>query len=142
MVTTVYFNVLHTVDSEWTSSDIFYYLKLLFIVKHNLDIVFNILTKGARMLKHIIISMFIGISFIYADNTQSLEQLKAEKEALILKLEVYELKQKIIERQNFIENDKLAKEKKRNRNNALLRLKNDLKSNRHKVTLSHLTSSR
>lgn len=74
--------------------------------------------------------MFVGISFIYADNIQSLEQLRAEKEALILKLEVYDLKQKIIERQNFIENDKLAKEKNRNRENALVRLKNDLRANR------------
>ena len=74
--------------------------------------------------------MFAGISFIYADNIQSLEQLRAEKEALILKLEVYDLKQKIIERQNFIENDKLIKEKKRNRANALVRLKNDLRANR------------
>jgi len=82
------------------------------------------------MLKYIIISMFVGISFIYADNIQSLEQLRAEKEALILKLEVYDLKQKIIERQNFIENDKLAKEKNRNRENALVRLKNDLRANR------------
>ena len=82
------------------------------------------------MLKYIIISMFAGISFIYADNIQSLEQLRAEKEALILKLEVYDLKQKIIERQNFIENDKLIKEKKRNRANALVRLKNDLRANR------------
>jgi len=49
---------------------------------------------------------------------------------LILKLEVYDLKQKIIERQNFIENDKLAKEKNRNRENALVRLKNDLRANR------------
>jgi len=92
--------------------------------------VFNIITKGTKMLKYIIISMFVGISFIYADNIQSLEQLRAEKEALILKLEVYDLKQKIIERQNFIENDKLAKEKNRNRENALVRLKNDLRANR------------
>lgn len=91
---------------------------------------FNIITKGTKMLKYIIISMFVGISFIYADNIQSLEQLRAEKEALILKLEVYDLKQKIIERQNFIENDKLAKEKNRNRENALVRLKNDLRANR------------
>jgi len=95
--------------------------------------VFNIITKGTKgtkMLKYIIISMFIGISFIYADNIQSLEQLRAEKEVLILKLEVYDLKQKIIERQNFIENDKLIKEKNRNRANALVRLRNDLRANR------------
>ena len=91
---------------------------------------FNIITKGTKMLKYIIISMFIGINFIYADNIQSLEQLRAEKEVLILKLEVYDLKQKIIERQNFIENDKLTKEKKRNRANALVRLKSDLRANR------------
>ena len=99
-------------------------------IKFKSDIVFNIITKGTKMLKYIIISMFIGISFIYADNIQSLEQLRAEKEVLILKLEVYDLKQKIIERQNFIENDKLTKEKNRNRANALVRLKNDLRANR------------
>ena len=82
------------------------------------------------MLKYLIILMFIGISFMYAE-TINLDKLKAEKQALLLKLENYSLKKKIIEIQNFIEKDKLKKEKRKKREKALLRLKNDLRRNRN-----------
>ena len=85
------------------------------------------------MLKYIIISMFIGISFIHADNIQNLDKLKAEKQALVLKLEAYALKKQIIEMENFIANDKLVKEKRIEREKALVRLKNDLRANRNRV---------
>lgn len=94
------------------------------------------------MLKKITICLFIGISFIYADNTQNLEKLRVEKEALLLKLEVYELQQKIIETKNFIENDKIQKEKKRNREDALIRLKNDLRLSRNNRRYGHLSAAR
>lgn len=95
------------------------------------------------MLKHITIGLFIGISFIYADNTQNIEKLRVEKEALLLKLEVYELQQRIIETKNFIENDKIQKEKKRNRDDALIRLKNDLRLSRNNRRYTgHLSAAR
>jgi len=72
------------------------------------------------MLKYLVISMVIGISFLNAENIQNIEKLKAEKEALVLKLEAYSLKKKIIEMQNFIENDRLEKEKKLARERALI----------------------
>jgi len=75
----------------------------------------------------------MGISFIHADNIQSFDKLKAEKEALVLKLEAYALKKQIIEIENFLANDKLEKEKKIEREKALIRLKNDLRSDRNKV---------
>ena len=77
--------------------------------------------------------MFIGISFIHADNIQNLDKLKAEKQALVLKLEAYALKKQIIEMENFIANDKLVKEKRIEREKALVRLKNDLRANRNRV---------
>ena len=82
------------------------------------------------MLKYLTILTFIGISFIHAE-TINLDKLKAEKQALLLKLENYSLKKKIIEIQNFIEKDKLKKEKRKKREKALLRLKNDLRRNRN-----------
>jgi len=82
------------------------------------------------MLKYLTILMFIGISFMYAE-TINLDKAKAEKQALLLKLENYSLKKKIIEIQNFIENDKLKKEKRIEREKALIRLKNDLRRNRN-----------
>ena len=85
------------------------------------------------MLKYIIISVFIGISFIHADNIQSLDKLEVEKQALLLKLETYVLKKQIIEMENFIANDKLEKEKKVEREKALIRLKNDLRADRNKM---------
>jgi len=82
------------------------------------------------MLKYLTTLIFLGISFTYAE-TINLDKLKAEKQALLLKLENYSMKKKIIEIQNFIENDKLKKEKKREREKALLRLKNDLRRNQN-----------
>lgn len=78
-------------------------------------------------------SLFIGISFIHADSVQKVDKLEVEKQALLLELETYALKKKIIEMQNFIKNDKLKKEKKREREKALKRLKDDLKSSRKKA---------
>jgi len=82
------------------------------------------------MLKYFTILTFIGISFIDAE-TINLDKLKAEKQALLLKLENYSMKKKIIEIQNFIENDKIKKEKRRERKKALIRLKNDLRRNQN-----------
>jgi hypothetical protein len=85
------------------------------------------------MLKYIIISLFIGISFIHADNIQTLDTLEAERQALILKLDTIALKKQIIEMENFIENDKLEKEAKIEREKALIRFKNDLRASRQTV---------
>ena len=85
------------------------------------------------MLKYIVVSLFVGISFIHADNMQNLDKLEVEKQALLLKLETYVLKKQIIEMENFIANAKLEKEKKVEREKALIRLKNDLKADRNKV---------
>ena len=82
------------------------------------------------MLKYIVISVFLGISFIHGDVIQNLDRLEAEKQVLILKLETYALKKQIIEMQNFIENDKLEKEERIEREKALVRLKNDLRADR------------
>ena len=82
------------------------------------------------MLKYIVVSMFIGISFVEAEN---LAKLKAEKQALVLKLEAYALKKQIIEMENFIDKEKLKKEKKIEREKALIRFKNDLKIDRKKL---------
>jgi len=78
-------------------------------------------------------SLFIGISFIHADSVQKVDKLEVEKQALLLELETYALKKKIIEMQNFIKGHKLKKEKKREREKALKRLKDDLKSSRKKA---------
>jgi len=94
------------------------------------------------MVKYIITMVFIGISFLSADSIQNLEKLKAEKQALVLKLEAYSLKKKIIEMQNFIENDKLQKEKKIERERALIRFKNELRANRNRVQHRRLVYSR
>ena len=89
------------------------------------------------MLKYIVVSMLLGISFIHAENNQTLNKLEAEKQALLLKLESYALKKQIIEIENFIENDKIEKEKKVEREKALIRLKNDLRADRN-VRLSYV----
>jgi len=85
------------------------------------------------MLKYIVVSMFIGISFMHADTLANLDKLEAEKQALILKLEAFSLKKKIIEIEIFIEHEKLKKEKKVEREKALIRLKHDLRADRRKV---------
>ena len=94
------------------------------------------------MVKYIIAIAFVGISFIHADSIQNLEKLKAEKQALVLKLEAYTLKKKIIEMQNFIENDRIQKEKRRERERALIRFKNELRSSRNRVHRTHLVYAR
>jgi len=94
------------------------------------------------MLRYLIITMVIGISFLNAEGIQNIEKLKAEKEALVLKLEAYTLKKKIIEMQNFIENDRLEKEKKMERERALIRFKNALRANRNRVHRTHLVYAR
>lgn len=85
------------------------------------------------MLKYLIISMSIFNGLLQAENVQTLDKLKAEKEALILKLEAYELKKKIIQMENFIAQDKLKKEKKNERRKALLQLKKDLRADRNRA---------
>ena len=94
------------------------------------------------MLKYLIIIVFMGSSFIHADSIQNLEKLKADKEALVLKLESYALEKKIIEMKKFIENDKIKKEKKIERARALLRFKNALRTNRSRIKHVHLVSAR
>jgi len=94
------------------------------------------------MLKYLVISMVIGISFLNAENIQNIEKLKAEKEALVLKLEAYSLKKKIIEMQNFIENDRLEKEKKLARERALISFKNALRASRNRVHHTRLVYGR
>jgi len=97
------------------------------------------------MLRYIIITVFIGITFIQADDTQCIENiqnLKAENKALVLQLEAYSLKKKIIEMKNFIEEDKIQKEKKIEREKALVRFKNDLRASRNRVHRVHLVYAR
>lgn len=91
----------------------------------------KIITKGKIMLKYMIIFVFIGVSFLGAENINNIDKLEAEKYALQLKLEAYTLKKKIIELEKFIEEDKMKKEEKIEREHALIRLKNDLRANRH-----------
>lgn len=79
------------------------------------------------------LSMLIGIGFSHADNVQTLDKLQAENQALLLKLEAYSLKKKIIEMQNFIANDKLQKERKIERDKALVQLRKDLRASRRNV---------
>jgi len=90
------------------------------------------------MLRYVIITIFIGMSFIHAENLPNLEKLKAEKEALVLKLESYSLKKKIIEIENFIENDKIQKEKRVERERALMQFKSALRANRNRVRHTRL----
>lgn len=83
------------------------------------------------MLKYIIIGIFVGISFIHADNIQNLDRLEVEKRALMLQLETYALKKQIIEMKNFIENDRLERKEKMEHEEALTRFKNELRASRH-----------
>jgi len=83
------------------------------------------------MLKYLVVVVFVGVSFAHAENISNLDNLKAEKQVLLLKLESYQLKKKIIEIQNFIENNRLQKEKRIKRERALIRLKNDLRRNQN-----------
>jgi len=84
------------------------------------------------MLKHLILTVIIGLSFLSAGDVQNIKKLQVEKQELQLKLEAYALKKKIIELENFIEQDKVEKEEKAERERALIQFKNDLRANRHK----------
>lgn len=90
------------------------------------------------MLKYVITIMFVGISFIHADNIQKLDKLEAEKQVLLLKLETYSLQKKIIEMENFIAHNKLRKEKEAAREKALVQFKNDLRSHRNRARLAYI----
>jgi len=94
------------------------------------------------MLRYIIVAVLIGVSFLQADSIQNLEKLKAEKEALVLKLEAYSLKKKIIEMKNFIENDKIRKKRKIEREKALVRFKNALRATRNRVHRTRVVYAR
>jgi hypothetical protein len=89
------------------------------------------------MLKYIFITLVIGIGFLNAGNVQNIENLKAEKKALELKLEAYALKKKIIEMEMFFEKAELEKQKKIDREKALIRLKNDLQTKRNHSNIAH-----
>lgn len=82
------------------------------------------------MLKYLLMTLMIGIGFLNAADIQNIETLKAEKEALELKLETYTIKKKILEIEMFFEKTKAAKEELIEREKALVRLKNDLRANR------------
>ena len=82
------------------------------------------------MLKHLILTIVVGISFLSAGDVQNIKKLQVEKQELQLKLEAYTLKKKIIELENFIEQDKAKKEEKAERERALIKFKNDLRVNR------------
>jgi len=84
------------------------------------------------MWKRLILTTVIGLSFLSAADAENIEKLQVEKQALKLKLEAYALKKKIIELENFIEQDKVKKEEKAERARALIQFKNDLRANRHK----------
>jgi len=84
-------------------------------------------------MRYIFLLLFMGISFINAENVQDLEKLKVEKQALELKLEAYTLKKKIIELENFIEKDKIEKEERIEREKALKKLKSDLKRSHNRM---------
>lgn len=90
------------------------------------------------MLKYLIVSMLIGVNTIHATNVQNLDKLEAEKKALVLKLEAYTIQKKIIEMENFIEQDKVEKEKVREREKALLQLKSDLRADRNRAKRSRV----
>jgi len=84
------------------------------------------------MLKYLLILLFIGISFVNAENIQTLEKLKTTKQALELKLEAYILQKKIIEVESFLEQKRIEKENRVEREAALIKLKADLKRNRER----------
>jgi len=94
------------------------------------------------MLRYLMITIFIGMSFLQAENLPNIEKLKAEKEALVLKLEAYALKKKIIEMEKFIESEKLKKEKRIERERALMRFKQALRASRNRVRHTRLVYGR
>lgn len=82
------------------------------------------------MLKYILIVTVMGIGVLNANNIQNIEQLKAEKEVLELRLEAYTLKRKLIEMENFFEKSKVEKKERLEREKALIRLKHELRTSR------------
>jgi len=89
------------------------------------------------MLRNVLLTLFIGMSFLYAGSPQDIEKLEAEKKALELKLEAYALKKKIIEMEKFIEKEKLERKSKIEREKALIKLKNDLRANRERAKVAY-----
>ncbi len=90
-------------------------------------------------MKNFVMALFIIISFSYADNIQStsgksVEVLKSEKKALELKLESYRLKKKLIEMEKFFEKERLEKKEHLEHEKALMKLKNELRTKRKRVT--------
>jgi hypothetical protein len=85
------------------------------------------------LFKYITIIVFLGLSILGAEEQKvekqpNLVQLKAQKEALKLKLEAYALKKKIIEMENFFEKNRVEKKEREERERALIKLKRDLRS--------------
>ncbi len=85
------------------------------------------------MLKYIFIMIFISISFVNGEDVQSLEKLKVEKQALELKLEAYALKKKIMEIESFLEQKRIEKKERMEREKALAKFRNDLRRYRNKA---------
>ena len=93
-------------------------------------------------MKNLVVAVFIIVTLSYAETIQSseggksVEVLKSEKEALKLKLESYKLKKKIIEMEKFFEKEKLEKRERVEHEEALMRLKYELKTKRKRVTFN------
>ena len=91
-------------------------------------------------MKNSIIALFIIISFSCAENIQNrvtnknVEELKYEKEALELKLEAYKLKKKLIEMEKFFEKERLEKKERLEHEKALIKLRDELRTKRKRVT--------
>ena len=90
-------------------------------------------------MKKFVIALAIIISFSYAENIQSrdsnksVEVLKLEKEALVLKLQSYQLKKKLIEMEKFFEKERLEKKERLEHEKALMKLKRELRTKRKRV---------
>lgn len=91
-------------------------------------------------MKHIVIALFIIISFSYAENIQSrenskgVEVLKSEKQALELKLESYKLKKELIEMEKFFEKERLEKKERIEHEKALMKFKHELRTKRKRIS--------
>jgi len=91
------------------------------------------------MLKYITILMFIGINLIHAENIQPINKLEKDNQILSLQLEAIALKKQIIEMQNFIDHDKLKKEKQSRHEMAIAKFRNELRASRNRASRTHLT---
>ncbi len=91
------------------------------------------------MLKNITIVMIIGINLIHAENIQAIDKLEKDNQILSLQLESIALKKQIIEMQNFIENDKLKKEKEIRHESAIAKFRNELRASRNRARRTHLS---